>query len=85
MANKFAFEAVRMIGRGSYFCEPCLKDPSISDPVKSTNTPHCLTCGKHHPVHVDCKGKSIVPPPIDYMRLFYLGQNTMKDQEVGIV
>lgn len=61
-----------LIGRNSWFCNSCLEDPSTSDPIKSSPTPHCTICKKHHPIHRDCNGVNISPPPIDYMALFYL-------------
>lgn len=65
------FAAVRLIGKMEWICEPCLKKAGTSDPIKKNSTPHCLECGKHHAVHVDCSGKDITPPPIDYMAMFY--------------
>lgn len=76
------FQAVQLVGKMQWFCDACLKSKLYSDPMKSKPTPHCMKCGKHHQVHIDCNGKSIVPPPIDYMQLFYSCPNELR-QEVG--
>lgn len=62
---------LKLIGRNLWFCESCLKDHATSDPMKSTPTPHCTECKKHHPIHIDCKGKPIVNFQIDYLQMFY--------------
>lgn len=71
--------APALIGRHTYFCGPCNDDPKVIDPVKSTGVPHCTDCGKHHPIHLDCKGQNISPPPIDYIQMFY---TRVKPEEV---
>lgn len=67
------------IGRNLYLCKPC--NELGTDPMKTRGTPHCHSCNKHHGLHVDCKGNSLVPAPIDYMQLFY---STPKRDDVAV-
>lgn len=77
------FKAVKLVGKMQWFCEDCLDKNPISDPIKSRPTPHCTACGKHHPIHIGCKGETLVPPPIDYMQMFYSIRNEHM-QEIGV-
>lgn len=73
---------VKLIGRNSYLCDACFDKLPHSDPIKSSPTPHCTDCGKHHPIHIGCNGKSLAPAQIDYIALFY--QNPSVKDSIGI-
>lgn len=73
------FIAVKLIGREAWICDSCVKKTPFSDPIKRSPTPHCTNCGKHHPIHIACNGSSLVPPPIEYLQLFY----TFPKNEIG--
>ncbi len=71
---------LKLIGREQWLCDHC-----PGDPIKNHPTPHCTDCGKHHPLHISCKGVSLVPPHIDYIAMFYQDNSRAKFSMIGIV
>lgn len=74
------FKQVKHFGRNSYFCEEC---PFVNGGLKSTSTPHCMKCGKHHPIHKNCDGSDIMEFDVKYLQLFY--SNPHPHHSIGIV
>lgn len=63
-----ARKQVIQVGPGIYDCPQCEAEGRVH--VRNHARPHCMECGQHHPLHLDCKGKATVIN-IPHAQLFY--------------
>lgn len=69
MATKFV--APKMLDRELYLCVECAEMGLKNDSVKSTPTPHCLECGKHHGLITNCDGSPTAAINFTHIKMFY--------------